>query len=125
MRFVCLLATIGCGASYATRARGLSVVAVPKVRDPIESTSAPARDGHGSGQHDQRRKMAERYQQEKGSRIAACTSTEHERGDVAGTATCPERNVAQHQSGQEAMVGAEGLGSSTDSGTAAADPGHG
>ena len=109
MRFICLLATIGCGASHATRARGLSVVAVPKVRDPIESTGVLARDGHGPGQHDQRRKLMskmERYQQGKGSQIAARTSTEHVRGDAAEIATCPERDVAQHWSGQEATVGA-------------------
>ena len=49
MSAVCFAVIVAHAATHARRARDLSVVAVPKVRDPIESAGAPARDGPGLG----------------------------------------------------------------------------
>ena len=45
MSSVCLLATLSYAAPNASRIRELSVVAVPKVRDPINSAVVLVRDG--------------------------------------------------------------------------------
>ena len=102
-----LVASLVFAASSASRTRDASVVAVPKVRDPIDSTGALVRDGHGPGQHQHERKQMEnmeRYQQRGGSTVAALTLTMRVRGGAAEAAARPARVATRHWHGQEATV---------------------
>ena len=125
----CFIAFAVCVAPSAQRYPTLSVVAVPKVRDPTDGTGARTRVGHGPGQQNQEQKQMEnmeRYQQERESENAALTLTMRARGDLVRVAArrtraAPPTPTWARGNGKSG----EGLQSNQSSRAAAADQEHG